>query len=341
MRRLTLISATVLLLPPACGQSLVGRVAMEDGGAPPDRIEIQSVCGGISRRETYTDKKGGFNIGALGGTDLGVVQDAAGGAQSRVGATRDNPFGDCTLRAVLTGYKSDVVSLGNRQSGNPDVGTLVLHKAGASTSPNTTATSEKAPRDAKKAFDIGEEAMRNRKPDEAILNLQKAVAIYPQYALAWLDLGRLQAAKNDTGAARKSFEAAVRADPQFAPPFMQIMMLDARISDYKALAESSERFLKVDPVGYPAAYVYNSIANLNLQNVAAAEKSAREGQKVDIKHENPKLWWLLGGILANRGEFSAAVEEYRKYLEYAPSASDAASTRAMLAEVEKLAAEKK
>jgi uncharacterized protein HemY len=95
--------------------------------------------------------------------------------------------------------------------------------------------------------------------------------------------------------------------------------------------------LKLDPVNYPEVYIYNAMARLNLRDFDAAEKSAREGLKVDTKLRFPQINHLLGVIMARRGDFPAAIGYMKSYLRLAPDANDAKIVRKQLAEVERLA----
>jgi hypothetical protein len=56
--------------------------------------------------------------------------------------------------------------------------------------------------------------------------------------------------------------------------------------------------VSVDSLGFPVAYLYNGAANFNLENLSAAEKSARKFQALDTEHERPQVYLLLGDILA-------------------------------------------
>ncbi|RPI10699.1 MAG: hypothetical protein EHM65_07825, partial [Acidobacteriales bacterium] len=81
----------------------------------------------------------------------------------------------------------------------------------------------------------------------------------------------------------------------------------------------------------------NAVAEYNLENIEAAEKSAREALKLDTERRHPEVNRILGVIMARRGEFTAAADYLRAYLEVAPAASDAAQVKKELAEVEKAA----
>jgi tetratricopeptide (TPR) repeat protein len=204
-----------------------------------------------------------------------------------------------------------------------------------------SAAAAAVPKDAKQSFDKGADALKGRKIDDAMKSFKKAVDLYPAYSQAWTELGKAQVATQKPDDARKSFEAAIKADANYAPPYLALASMEAGSQNWKALADITDRLLKIVPASSPQVYLYNTVAHLRLQDAAAAEKSAWAGQQIDTRHEVPKLWQLLGAILADRGEFAAAAEQFRKYLEYAPSAADAATVKAQLAECEKAAAQTK
>src|ERR1700756_2899278 len=56
-----------------------GSVVMENGGAPPDRVAIQSDCHGSSRTEGYTDSKGTFHFDLYNGNPDFGGQDSTPG----------------------------------------------------------------------------------------------------------------------------------------------------------------------------------------------------------------------------------------------------------------------
>ena len=364
-----LLAAVVLLCLPVFGQStrssnstnastqitdsswfLNGHVVLEDGTVPTERVDIESTCDGKRHVEAHIDKKGDFSF-RLGASNNSVTQDAsstsirsaAPSGTFNVDPTlsmsmSQNPLGDCVVRAVLVGYRSDVIVLaGHTAADNPNLGTIVLHSAGKTGSGAVTAGSLAAPKNAQKAFDKGVEAVKNKKNEEATKNFEEAVKLYPQYAEAWYELGRVQASLNQAAASRQSFDAALKADPSYTPPYMKIAQLEQQARNWTAVAEITGQLLKIAPDSDPLAYLYNSAANLNLKNVEAAEQSAREGLKHDTAHRIPKFWQILGVILANRGELAPAIEQFKNYLQFAPDGPDAASVRTQLAQCEKLA----
>ena len=66
-----------------------------------------------------------------------------------------------------------------------------------------------------------------------------------------------------------------------------------------------------------------------------AEKSVREGMKLDEEHRTPKMEYLLAVILVGKHELAEAAEHLRAYLQLAPKADDADAARRQLAQITK------
>lgn len=331
---------------------LSGRVMMEDGTPPPDSVVIERVCNGVVRPEGYTDSKGRFSFQF--GQNTAVVADASVGSgtspldswSQQVGGLSTSGRGfserdlmNCELRASLPGYRSDIVSLaGRRGMDNPEVGTIVLRRLGQVEGTTISFTSLQAPKDARKALEKGREAAGKKKYAEARAQFQKAVQLYPNYAVAWFELGLIHEREKDLEPARQAYREALRADSKFVKPYLQLAMLSAQERKWEEVAETTGRVLRLNPLDFPAAYFYHSVANLNLKNLDVAEKSAREALRLDAQGRVPKAEHLLGVILANRQDYAGAVEHIKIYLERAPDASDADAVRKQLVEIEKVVA---
>ena len=334
------------------GLFLSGKVVMEDGTPPPEPVTIERICNTTPRAQAYTDSKGRFSFQM--GQTAGVMQDASEGGSAFPGApssqdglargmgTRQpgNPafrLAGCELRASLPGFRSDTVNLtGRRLLDNPDVGTIVLHRLANVEGTVISVTSLQAPDKARKAYDKGRQALQKSKPPEAEKNFQKAVEIYPKYAAAWYELGRLQQRNKDIDSARKSYANALAADARFMSPYLELAQLAAGEQNWRELADTTDKVLKLDPVDYPAAYFYNAVAHLNAGEFDAAEKSARAGEKLDAAHQYPRLEQVLAMVLARRKDYAGALEHMRSYLQFAPATEDKERINKQIAELERL-----
>src|ERR1035438_534997 len=334
---------------------LTGRVMLEDGTPPPGLVTIETVCNRSVHGEGYTDSRGYFSIEL--GAHNGVIQDASEtdsrgrwntsmtGTSATTGPlgssqSSERKYMGCDLQAKLGGYRSQTVALaGRRPMDDPNVGTILLHRNGPAEEGQTiSAVSLAAPKDATKAYDKGLDAIRKKKFDDARKSFEKAVEAYPKYATAWYELGMLQAGQGKMDMARSYFDKALECDPKFVQPYMEISILELQASRWRSLADVTDRLVKLDPFAYPQAFFFNSVANFNLQNFAAAEKSALAAERLDTRHAIPKVSHILGLILALRKDYAGAAERFKTYLQFAPEAEDAPKVRSQLAEVEKITA---
>lgn len=333
---------------------LSGKVMLDDGTAPTEQVVIERVCNGNARPEGYTDSKGNFsfelgrNQAMMADASYGNAEDSFGGlGGGRMGGQNRStmPGGGqqiterdlmgCEIRAMLAGYRSDTISLsGRRTLDNPNLGTIILHRRANVEGFTSSGTSLMAPKDARKFFEKAMKLAKSKKPAEAQKELESAVALYPKYAEAWYELGILRERQNQAAEASAAYAKSVEADAKYIKPYLQLAGLYARENKWKEVAETSARAIKLNPYDFPGAYFYNSVASINLQDLEGAEKSAREGMKLDSQKRMPKLAHVLGVVLAQKQDFSGAAENMKLYLKMVPNAPDADNVRKQLAEVE-------
>jgi cytochrome c-type biogenesis protein CcmH/NrfG len=335
---------------------LSGKVMTEDGTPPPEPATIERICGGGNARpEGYTDSKGRFSFEL--GRNMGVMQDASVSSSNDPFNRGNDPFGGrgggrmgpggmgggiterdlmgCEIRASLPGYVSSVVNLsGRRIMDNPDVGTILLRRIAGVEGMTFSMTSAMAPKDAKKSYDKARDQLKKKKVDEAQKELEKAVDLYPKYAVAWYELGMIHQQANRKDEARKAYGESLKADSKYINPYLQMAVLSAGENNWKEVDETTDRVIQLNPVNFPQAYFFNSVANYNLQNFDDAEKSAREAVKLDGQHRWPKAQHLLGILLAGKGENQAAIDNMRGYLKFNPNGSDKPAVEKQIAEIE-------
>lgn len=334
-----------------------GKVVLSDGTPPPEPVMIERVCGTRIIPEGYTDSKGrfGFELGSnrgmfmdasnssfdndpfsSGGRNTSMVGGRPGG-----GVSERSLFG-CELRANLAGFRSESVSLANRRSmDNPDVGTIVMRRLANVEGLTISATSLAAPKDAKKAYEKGREALKKGKFDEAAKQLDKAIELYPSYAVAWFERGRAHEAQNNIDEAKKAYAEALKVDSKLIMPYERLAGLALQARNWQEAADTSDRMIRLNPVDFPVAFLYNSIANLNLQKLDAAEKSAVELLKMDPQHRIPKADHVMAVILAQKEDWEKSATHFRSFIQLARPGNDVEMAKKQLAEVEKtLAAQK-
>jgi tetratricopeptide (TPR) repeat protein len=333
-----------------------GKVVIEDGSAVQPNYTIERVCGGVSKTVAYADSNGRFSFqwndrsmivsDASDAGSGGARSSSSGGfgsSQSAGGANTlaADPFGNrmmnCALRANVAGFSSDSIDLFNRKSADsPDVGAIVLHRIAGVEGSSISVTSMLAPKDAKKAYERGLQSLLKNKPNDAAKDFEKAVAIYPNYADAWVSLGKVRIEQKSIEPARAALMKAMASDPKLVAPYIELGLLAAKDANWQESGKYLDRAVELDPVDFPQAWYTDAVANYNLKQYDAAEKSAREAVKLDPRHVNPRSDYLLGLVLAEKRDYKGAAAELTAYMKLAPNAPDLAQAKDQLGQLEKL-----
>lgn len=332
---------------------LSGKVVIEDGSAAPEDITIERVCSGIAKAVAYTDAKGRFNF-QWGDRSMMIADasDAGSGPSGGFGSSQSagganalaiDPFGsrmmNCGLRANAAGFTSSTINLFNRRSAdNPDVGVIVLRRIGGVEGVSISVTSMMAPKSARKAYRQGLQAALKGKNDDATRDFEKAIAVYPQFADAWVNLGKIMMGQGSIVPARTAFLKAMQYDPKLVVPYAELGLLSAKDAKWEEAVRYLDRAVELDPVEFSQVWYTDAVANYNLKRYEAAEKSARAALKLDPIHANPRSGYLLGLILAEKGDYAGAVDELNNYVQLAPNAPDVSRAKIQLAEFDKMRA---
>jgi Tfp pilus assembly protein PilF len=332
---------------------LMGRVMFDDGSPVNHDIAIERVCEGSTRVEGHVDSKGRFSFTL--GQQSAVFQDASnsegsdrtnlGSNVGLAGSTANTPSArgglgtralmGCELRAAYPGYRSDVVSLSShRTMDGSDVGTIILHRLGEVKGTTVSLTSAMAPKDATKAYERALDALSKDKLDVGERQLLKAVDLYPKYAVAWFELGRVQEHNGRVDEALKSYQEAIRADSKYVSPYGRMSAVLVQQEKWPEALEMSKQGLALNPVEFPDLWYCNAIALYRTGKSAEAAKSAKECVKLDSQHLFPRALLLLAAVNSENGDYQATLANLHAYLEQAPNSKNAEAVRKQLAEIE-------
>jgi Tfp pilus assembly protein PilF len=324
-----------------------GKVILQ-GGGPTGRIAIERICNGMVRREGYTNSKGNFQF-ELGrnSTERDASQTDSDrmvsnkNARTPLSGGSDMRYDECELRASMSGFVSTTVPMrvfgGDTQL---QVGTIVLTKMGTADGPTVSVNTMTVPKEARDAFDKARKLGTEKKFDEAVADLNKAVAIFPQYAAAWSLMGEIHRLQNQFEPAKTEYAKALAADPKFVSPYFGLAAMAVVENKWTEAAQFTDQLIRLNSTAYPLAYFFNAAANLNLGKLDAAELSARKFQQVDRAHTRPDIALLLANILTGEHQYAEAAQLYRDYLALKPDAPNAQALKNEAQRLEGLSAAK-
>jgi len=315
---------------PRASAVLIGKVASESGPLDGRPLVILK-CDDRVHSDTYADTKGGFSL------SVSVSDDARTDAfRQETGTIRQQDWVNCEVYAELPEYTSEHVRLSGGPANNiVQVGTIILHPLSRDPNSSVSVTSLAAPNQAKQNLNKGLEQEKKGKWAAACDYFKKALAEYPRYALAWLELGRAQVKQNSFSEARQSFREAVTQDSRFVEGYAELAHLALEQKQWKDLADTTDQLLQLSPESSAEYWFLNSAAYFKMGNAKQAEESVTRGLRLDPKHQVPQMEYLYGLILATKQDYKSASEHVSAYLQLSPQASDAAGARSALAEFQR------
>lgn len=326
-----------------------GKVMLAEGGPAPIETVIERICNGQPIPEGYVSPKGDFSIqlgrnnqvfadastANWGGGAFGSGSRTPGGMGSQI--TERDLMG-CEIRASLAGYRSNVVQLsGRRALDNPDIGTLILTRLANVEGFTISMTTMSAPKDARKAYEKGSKELGKKKYDKAFPQLEKAVELYPEYAVAWYARGQALEGLKKNEEAAASYQKAIDADRKYLPPYLRLATIAANENQWQRAEEYSATAIRMNPIDFPYAFYVNALSNLQLENFEKAETSAKEALKMDSGHHMPRLDYFLALIMANQRKYVEAADHMKAFLKLLPAGADTATYQSQLTQIERLA----
>jgi len=261
------------------GDRLLGNVTVPNHALLWDPIAVTVSCGGEARYTTKTDSRGTFEISVASSLN----------PSTRVGPEKSllTRYAGCRVSAVLPGFDSSELTIVDRGvMDHPNIGTITLKREEGSAGSAVSVTTASAPKNAMRAFERVREERLDNKPDRAERELQKTVDLYPQFAEAWYQLGKIQASSK-SAAAFSSFSKAVSADAKFALPYEQMARLTAQAGKWSELNDEMNRALELNPRGTLDLWYYKALANYHLKKLDVAEASAVKSLSMDPLHVQP------------------------------------------------------
>jgi len=163
------------------------------------------------------------------------------------------------------------------------------------------------------------------KPKDAIEKLKQAIAEYPNFMLAFNEMGIEYLKLNELGKAEEALRHALKISPDSPIPLMNHGIVLTHMGKFEpAVSELQQALKQRDQSANGHFYLGQALANLGRFGEAEEHLTraiALGGDEVKDAHR------FLGAIYLQRGERERGVAELETYLKLAPKARDAEQVR--------------
>lgn len=181
------------------------------------------------------------------------------------------------------------------------------------------------PRKARKAFTKGlRELNEKNRPDRSVPHFQKAIALYPEYDEAYVQLGVAHLYQGEMAAAQETLEKAVELNGENARARALLGMLYREQEQIEKSEQTLQEAVKLEP--------NNWLAHLELaktlrqkQNMQGALEHAQQAHELNGQSQPAHL--LLYDLLIRQQNYQTALEELEKFLTLHPDHPSTANMR--------------
>jgi tetratricopeptide (TPR) repeat protein len=324
------ICLSVALLPPvpAHGQqdvlgSIVGKVRIDRGDVPPQRILVTLEYLSAPRDSVYTDAEGvfGFHNLSPGAYEIAINDGDYEPVQRRteVPATSLGPVAYVDITLIPKSKNKSAAATASKAPGaNPNI-------------TDAREYSSHFPKSAVKEFKKGQEADSAGKRDDAIRHYEKAVGIAPDFYLAHNNLGSDYLSKSDFGAARKEFEKVVELNQSDAAAYFNlsnVCMVSDRLADARQYLDEG---MRRQPDSAFGQFLAGSL-DLRLGKLSQAESALHRAIQIDPHMVQARL--QLVNLLLKQGRRQDAVSQLRDFVSAFPESSFSGQAKQLLQKLE-------
>ena len=188
------------------------------------------------------------------------------------------------------------------------------------------------PKPALEKYDEALKAVRSNETEKAIQLFNAAIAIYPQFAEAYSQVGILYIKKGDLDKAFEFSSKALQLDSRNFNAKLNsgIVLVNRRKWDE---AEKILRQALIQKEGYAPLYMYLGISLIGLNKLDEAETellksvSLKSDENVALAHK------YLGALYWQKKRFTEAADELEKYVKLNPKGSDAERIKGTIKEL--------
>jgi tetratricopeptide (TPR) repeat protein len=188
------------------------------------------------------------------------------------------------------------------------------------------------PQKARKEVDKANEAMAEQNWKKAQEHLEKALAIAPQYATAYNNLGVLYAKTNDIPHEEEALKKAIAADDHFAPAFVNYGKMCILQKNFPLAETLLQKAVTVEPGNVESLMLLADAEYMN-RHFDAAIVSARQAHSSEKEHPS-FVHYIAARSYQQEGHQQEALAEFQVFLVEEPKGPRADHVRGDIAKIE-------
>ena len=272
------------------------------------------------------------------GMNMDVYTDTAGHYQVQL------PIGRYRLAALnpqdREQYSDPAEAEGNRNGTRVNVH-LYLKLPSAPTSKESRSAvvslaeaTQKVPKDARKAFEQAVKQRSDKHLDRALINLGRAIELYPPYFQALSERGEVQINLGRINEAVQDFDSALKLNESYEPALRGAGYCRLELQKFAEAIGFLERAILVDPNSVES-HLFLGVASYAIGRHDPAQSELRLALRLDAQRAVTAHIYL-SNILASAKHYKEAADELRAYLDARPNAADAEKWKAKETELRKL-----
>jgi tetratricopeptide (TPR) repeat protein len=190
--------------------------------------------------------------------------------------------------------------------------------------PAASTVDARVPAEAQKEYDRGQSDLRDHKTDRAIVHLERAAALHPDFFDAHLLLGTVYREAAQWEKAERSLRRALELRPETVTALIELGEVYRRQKRYHDAERALAEALRLDAGAWQAHF---TLARVYWEKGEVLKAAAPTGRALQLRPDYAEAHLLGGNIFVRLGRFPEAVVEYEEYLRLAPKGEFAEQAR--------------
>jgi tetratricopeptide (TPR) repeat protein len=204
---------------------------------------------------------------------------------------------------------------------------------------NEVVFAQNVPDEAAKHFEAALKKLRDAKPDEAIAELEKALAIYPDYFLALEKIGYEYLLKGKFAESETAFTRASQVNPKSVAAKSGLGIAQYKLGKRREAAQTLEESTAVNQSS-PNSFLFLGKIYRELKDYARAETNLKKAKEL-AKNKLADVHWELALLFYyNLNRPREAADELELYLRAKPDAANKSQVEKLIKQMREKAREK-